>query len=193
MVPDSRNKESHAQTNDSAMPAVSTRDCIAEALRHSLSGQSKKASDDRTFATLSGTATGVLKTIIAYEEIDAKFAKKLLVKKLSTGLWDYRTCEQTENGKGALVDGSKKKLVKAMGPSLPEPAVTLYQPDKINLGWKGTFPVGAGMYNVGNTCYLNSTLQALFHVPALVNWLLSDSHHTSKCEQNGEFAFFTFS
>lgn len=39
------------------------------------------------------------------------------------------------------------------------------------------------MTNVGNTCYLNSTLQALFHVPAIANWLMSDKEHREKCEQ----------
>lgn len=39
------------------------------------------------------------------------------------------------------------------------------------------------MMNVGNTCYLNSTLQALFHVPAIANWLMSDTVHMERCEE----------
>lgn len=71
-------------------------------------------------------------------------------------------------------------------PFLPEPSFTLYSADKVVLGWSKNFPIGAGFYNMGNTCYLNSTLQALFHVPAFVNWLLSDSDFESSCEHDGE-------
>lgn len=41
------------------------------------------------------------------------------------------------------------------------------------------------MINGGNTCYLNSALQALFHVPAFANWIISDSAHRDKCQNQG--------
>lgn len=65
---------------------------------------------------------------------------------------------------------------------LPEPKHVLYPPEKVTLGWQRHFRAGAGMVNVGNTCYLNATLQALFHVPAFVEWLLNDTDHAKKCE-----------
>ncbi|XP_001662174.2 ubiquitin carboxyl-terminal hydrolase 36 isoform X1 [Aedes aegypti] len=70
---------------------------------------------------------------------------------------------------------------------LPAPKRVLYPRENVQLGWKATghkWNTGAGFTNVGNTCYLNSTLQALFHVPAIANWLLSDKAHRERCEDN---------
>lgn len=69
---------------------------------------------------------------------------------------------------------------------LPLPKRTLFPRDKVRVGWKGSerkWSVGAGFINVGNTCYLNSTLQALLHVPALANWLSSDTEHRERCRK----------
>ncbi|XP_053672969.1 ubiquitin carboxyl-terminal hydrolase 36 [Anopheles nili] len=72
--------------------------------------------------------------------------------------------------------------------TLPTPKRILFPRENVQIGWKTTgrkWLVGAGMMNMGNTCYLNSTLQALFHVPAIVNWLLSDEQHRAKCDDGG--------
>lgn len=70
--------------------------------------------------------------------------------------------------------------------ALSKAPTVLYALENVKLGWDkpDEWSVGAGMMNMGNTCYLNSTLQALFHVPALVNWLLSDKQHLLQCENN---------
>jgi ubiquitin carboxyl-terminal hydrolase 36/42 len=73
------------------------------------------------------------------------------------------------------------KLKLEPDPILPTPKVTLFPASSVELGWKEDQCVGSGMINVGNTCYLNSILQALFHVPAFVNWLRSERSHVGKC------------
>lgn len=43
--------------------------------------------------------------------------------------------------------------------------------------------VGAGLINLGNTCYMNSVLQCLSYCPPLVNHLLyTGENHSSKCK-----------
>lgn len=171
------------------MPAVC--DPVKAALQYSLDVAQTKSIENVPFSLASG-ANILLQTELQYEI--AENYQLTVLEELKTKYIvlspPNNLSEQSENGKmkengGGICRKKNEVNNKMRGPSLPEPKIILYDLEKVQLGWKGTFPVGAGMYNVGNTCYLNSTLQALFHVPALVNWLLSDSHHNLKCEQNG--------
>ena len=52
---------------------------------------------------------------------------------------------------------------------------------KLRLEWDAPYPKGAGLVNMGNTCFLNSTLQCLTYTPPLANYLLT-GQHTQKCK-----------
>uniref|UniRef100_A0A3B1K5Z1 Ubiquitin carboxyl-terminal hydrolase n=1 Tax=Astyanax mexicanus TaxID=7994 RepID=A0A3B1K5Z1_ASTMX len=48
--------------------------------------------------------------------------------------------------------------------------------ERLRLRWNERLPVGAGLWNLGNTCFLNSVLQCLTYTPPLANYILSGEH-----------------
>ena len=82
------------------------------------------------------------------------------------------------------------------GPSLPEktspasktlssltdplaPAAAGWPPTKTPLSWEDLSQVGAGLQNMGNTCYVNATLQCLTYTEPLASYVLSQKHGTA--------------
>ncbi|XP_033827794.1 ubiquitin carboxyl-terminal hydrolase 36 [Periophthalmus magnuspinnatus] len=67
---------------------------------------------------------------------------------------------------------------------IPAPQKFLFPGNKLTLKWERVYRVGAGLHNLGNTCFLNSTVQCLTYTPPLANYLLS-KEHSRACHQSG--------
>ncbi|NWI78992.1 UBP42 hydrolase, partial [Dryoscopus gambensis] len=64
------------------------------------------------------------------------------------------------------------------------PQRIIFPPEKICMDWQQRQRPGAGLFNLGNTCYINVVLQCLTYTPPLANYLLSYKHSRS-CLQQG--------
>ncbi|NXB28737.1 UBP42 hydrolase, partial [Eulacestoma nigropectus] len=71
-----------------------------------------------------------------------------------------------------------------LGKGMNPPQRILFPPEKICMDWRQKRRPGAGLYNLGSTCYLNVVLQCLTYTPPLANYLLS-RQHSRFCHQQG--------
>lgn len=72
-------------------------------------------------------------------------------------------------------------MVGGQSDGIPAPQKMLFPGNKLTLKWERVYRVGAGLHNLGNTCFLNSTVQCLTYTPPLANYLLS-KEHSRTCE-----------
>ncbi|XP_075755605.1 ubiquitin carboxyl-terminal hydrolase 42 isoform X2 [Pelodiscus sinensis] len=86
----------------------------------------------------------------------------------------------------SVPDKSKPSAQKdqSFSDGIAPPQKILFPAEKICLKWQQTHRVGAGLQNLGNTCFLNSALQCLTYTPPLANYMLSHEH-SKTCHEHG--------
>ena len=76
----------------------------------------------------------------------------------------------------AVKNGIQSCAVVCSEDGIPEPARVLCPLEIISFDWPVSSRIGAGLANLGNTCFLNATLQCLTYTAPLVNYLRCSGH-----------------
>ncbi|XP_040031730.2 ubiquitin carboxyl-terminal hydrolase 42 [Gasterosteus aculeatus] len=77
-----------------------------------------------------------------------------------------------------------KEQVMSGGDGIDSPQKVLFLQERLNLKWTQVHRIGAGLQNMGNTCFLNSALQCLTYTPPFTNYLLT-REHSKTCHEPG--------
>ncbi|XP_032097378.1 ubiquitin carboxyl-terminal hydrolase 36 isoform X2 [Sapajus apella] len=161
------------------MPIV---DKLKEALKP---GRKDSADDGELGKLLASSAKKVLLQKIEFQPASKSFSYQLESLKSKYVLLNPKTEGASRHKSGddppARRQGSEHTY-ESCGDGVPAPQKVLFPTERLSLRWERVFRVGAGLHNLGNTCFLNATIQCLTYTPPLANYLLSKEHARS-CHQ----------
>ncbi|XP_061564068.1 ubiquitin carboxyl-terminal hydrolase 42 isoform X2 [Cololabis saira] len=92
-------------------------------------------------------------------------------------------CAAVQNSTLSSIDRSKDQVISS-GDGIELPQKVLFSPERLSLKWNQVHRIGAGLQNMGNTCFLNSALQCLTYTPPLANYMLT-REHSKTCHEPG--------
>ncbi|XP_070793775.1 ubiquitin carboxyl-terminal hydrolase 36 [Pituophis catenifer annectens] len=161
------------------MPIV---DKLKEALKP---GRKDSADDVELGKLLAASAKKILLQKIEFEPASKNFSYQLETLKSKYVLLNPRTenCSRHKSSEEGPIRKQGNEHVSGSD-GVPAPQKVLFPLERLSLKWERVYRVGAGLHNLGNTCFLNSTLQCLTYTPPLANYLLS-KEHSRNCHQGG--------
>ncbi|XP_015211882.2 ubiquitin carboxyl-terminal hydrolase 36 [Lepisosteus oculatus] len=163
------------------MPIV---DKLKEALKP---GRKDSADDSDLNKLLASSAKKVLLQKIEFEPASKGFSYQLEALKTKYVILNPKA-EGAVGQRAADPLPMKKQVSEGVSggqsDGIPAPQKMLFPGNRLSMKWERIYRVGAGLHNLGNTCFLNSTVQCLTYTPPLANYLLS-KEHSRACHQSG--------
>ncbi|XP_045155453.1 ubiquitin carboxyl-terminal hydrolase 36 [Echinops telfairi] len=161
------------------MPIV---DKLKEALKP---GRKDSAADGELGRLLAASAKKVLLEKIEFQPASKSFSYQLESLKSKYVLLNPKTEGATRHKGGSeppIRRQGGERSYDSCTDGVPAPQKVLFPTERLSLRWERVYRVGAGLHNLGNTCFLNSTVQCLTYTPPLANYLLS-REHARNCHQ----------
>ncbi|XP_052408026.1 ubiquitin carboxyl-terminal hydrolase 36 isoform X2 [Carassius gibelio] len=161
---------------------------IVDKLKEALKPGRKDSSDESDLnKLLASSAKKVLLQKIEFEPASKGFSYQLETLKTKYVILNpknYGAAAQRPTEPAQIKRQLSESLSVGHTDGIPAPQKMLFPGNKLSMKWERVYRVGAGLHNLGNTCFLNSTVQCLTYTPPLANYLLSKEHSRS-CHQSG--------
>lgn len=161
---------------------------IVDKLKEALKPGRKDSADDGDLGKLlAASAKKVLLQKIEFEPASKSFSYQLESLKSKYVLLSTKpegaVAQRPFDGPSLKKQGSDC-AIRSGSDGIPAPQKILFPEERLVMKWERVYRVGAGLHNLGNTCFLNATVQCLTYTPPLANYLLS-REHTRMCPQTG--------
>ncbi|XP_018093834.1 ubiquitin carboxyl-terminal hydrolase 36 isoform X2 [Xenopus laevis] len=159
---------------------------IVEKLKDALKNAKNDTEDPELGKLLASSAKKILLQRIVFHPASSNLCYQLKALKSKYVFLSPQSQIAIYNGKTDGIPTLHQCVSVSSGRSdgVPVPQKILFPADKLSMKWDRISRVGAGLQNLGNTCFLNATVQCLTYTPPLANYLLS-KEHTSNCQQSG--------
>ncbi|XP_067403279.1 ubiquitin carboxyl-terminal hydrolase 36 isoform X2 [Emydura macquarii macquarii] len=161
---------------------------IVDKLKEALKPGRKDSTDNGELGKLlASSAKKILLQKIEFEPASKSFSYQLESLKGKYVLLNPKTesaSRQKSSEEAQIRKPGSDRALGGSGDGVPAPQKVLFPMERLSMKWERVYRVGAGLHNLGNTCFLNSTVQCLTYTPPLANYLLSKEHSRS-CHQGG--------